>query len=120
MDFELAEEQNDVRRAAKDFAQREFDPDLALELDRSGTFPESIWRKACQLGFISIHYPEEFEGQGLGFFEKVLVIEGFCRVDSGIGSALSLADLGSEIILKFGSHEQKKKFLPPIAWGKKD
>jgi len=119
MDFELSEEQKDIQKAAKDFAQGEFDPDLALELDRSGTFPESIWNKACELGFIGIHYPEEFGGQGLGLFENLLVIEAFCRVESGIGSALSMVDLGSEVILRFGSQEQKKKILPPLARGEK-
>src|SRR4030067_172326 len=98
MDFELSQEQRDVQKAANDFAQGEFDPDLALELDRSRTFPESIWKKACQLGFIGIHYPEEFGGQGFGIFENLLVIEAFCRMDSGLGSALSTGDLGSEVI----------------------
>jgi len=117
MDFNLSEEQKDVQKAAREFAQGEFDPDLALELDRKGKFPESIWKKAAQLGFIGIHYPEEFGGQGLGFFENLLVIEAFCRIDSGIGSALSSVDLGSEVILKFGSHEQKNQFLTPLTKG---
>jgi len=119
MDFELSDEQKDVQKAAREFAQGEFDPDLALELDRTGQFPESIWKKACQLGFIGINYPEKFGGQGLGLFENVLVLEAFCRIDSGIGSALSTVDLGSEVILKFGSHEQKKQFLTPLTKGEK-
>ena len=119
MDFELSDEQKDVQKAAREFAQGEFDPDLALELDQKGKFPESIWKKASQLGFIGIYYPEEFGGQGLGIFENLLVIEAFCRVDSGIGSALSSVDLGSEVILKFGSHEQKNQFLTPLTKGEK-
>ena len=119
MDFELSDEHKDVQKAAREFAQGEFDPDLALELDQSGTFPDKIWKKAAQLGFIGIHYPEDLGGQGLGLFENLLVLEAFCRVDSGIGSALSTVDLGSEVILKFGSHEQKKNFLLPLARGEK-
>jgi len=119
MDFQLSDEQKDIQKAAKEFAQGEFDPDLALELDQNGRFPESIWKKAAQLGFIGIHYPEEFGGQGCGLFENLLVIEAFCTVDSGIGSALSTVDLGSEVILKFGSHEQKSQFLLPLARGEK-
>ena len=117
MDFELSNEQKDVQRAATEYARGEFDPDLVLELDESGTFPDSLWRKAAQLGFIGIHYPEEFGGQGLGLFENLLVIEAFCRADSGVGSALSTVDLGSEILLKFGSLEQKEQFLTPLTKG---
>jgi alkylation response protein AidB-like acyl-CoA dehydrogenase len=119
MNFELSDEQRDVQKAAKEFAQGEFDPDLVLELDRTSQFPESIWKKAAQLGFIGIHYPEEFGGQGLGIFENLLVIEAFCRIDSGVGSALSCVDSGSEVILKFGSDEQKNQFLTPLTKGEK-
>jgi acyl-CoA dehydrogenase len=119
MDIELGEEQKDIQKAAQEFAEGEFDPALALELDQKGEFPESIWKKAAQLGFMGIHYPEEFGGQGLGLLENVLVIEAFCRVDSGIGSALSFVDLGSDIILRFGSHEQKRRILIPLAKGEK-
>jgi alkylation response protein AidB-like acyl-CoA dehydrogenase len=117
MNFELSDEQKDVQRAAREFAQGEFDPELALELDQAGEFPDSLWKRASKLGFIGIHYPEELGGQGLGLLEYLLVIEAFCRVDSGIGSALSSVDLGSEVILKFGSHEQKKQFLIPLTKG---
>lgn len=119
MNFELSDEQKDIQKAAREFARGEFDPDLALELDQAGTFPESLWKKAAQLGFIGIHYPEEFGGQGLGFFESVLTIEAFCSVDSGIGSALGMVDIGSEILLKFGSKDQKERFLIPLAKGVK-
>jgi alkylation response protein AidB-like acyl-CoA dehydrogenase len=119
MDFELTEEQKDIQKAAAEFAQGEFDSDLAQELDQNGDFPEAMWKKAARLGFIGVHYPEELGGQGLRLLENVLVIEAFCRVDSGIGSALSLVDLGSELILKFGSEELMRRLLPPLVKGEK-
>lgn len=117
MDFELTDEQRDIQRAATEFAQGEFDRDLAIELEKKHEFPWGIFKKAAQLGFMGIHYPEEYGGQGLGIFENGLIVEEFCRRDSGIGVALSIADFGSELILRFGTHEQKKKYLTPIAKG---
>jgi alkylation response protein AidB-like acyl-CoA dehydrogenase len=118
MDFELTDEQRDVQRAAREFAQGEFDKEVALELERDHAFPRSIWKKACELGFIGLHFPETYGGQGLGILENTLVVEEFCRQDSGIGIALSLADFSSEVILRFGNEAQKEKYLPPVAKGK--
>jgi len=114
MDFELTDEQRDIQRAAREFAQGEFDREVALELERDHAFPKSIWKKACGLGFIGLHFPEAYGGQGLGILENSLVVEEFCRQDSGIGIALSLADFSSEVILRFGNETQKQKYLPPV------
>lgn len=118
MDFELTEAQRDIQKAAKEFAEGEFDRQLALELEREHKFPRDIWKKASELGFAGIHFPEEWGGGGFGVLENVLVVEEFCRVDSGIGIALSLSDFSSEIILRAGTPEQKKRFLTPVAEGK--
>lgn len=118
MDLELTPEQKDIKKAAKQFAEGEFDRELALELEREHKYPWDTWKKACELGFVGIHFPEEWGGGGYGILENVLVVEEFCRVDSGIGIALSLADFSSEIILKFGTREQKETFLIPITEGK--
>ena len=117
MDFELTDQQRDIQRAAREFAQGEFDKEVALELERNHAFPRSIWKKACELGFIGLHFPETYGGQGLGILENTLVVEEFCRQDSGIGIALSLADFSSEVILRFGNEAQKEKYLPPVAKG---
>ena len=118
MDFELTEQQRDVKKAAKEFAEGEFDRELALKLEREHTFPWETWKKACELGFVGIHFPEECGGGGYGVMENSLVVEEFCRVDSGIGIALSVADFSTEVILRFGTQEQKKKYLTPITEGK--
>jgi len=96
MDFELTKSQKEIQKAARDFAKGEFDKELALELDRKHEYPEKIWKKAAELGFIGIHFPEEYSGQGLGVLENILIAEEFCRQDSTIGSALILADFASD------------------------
>ncbi|MBW1698013.1 MAG: acyl-CoA dehydrogenase family protein [Deltaproteobacteria bacterium] len=117
MDFELSQSQREIQRAARDFARGEFDKELALDLDRTHEFPKPIWKKAAQLGFIGIHFPEEYSGQGLGLLENIIVADEFCARDSSIGSAVVFASFGSECVLRFGSEELKKKYLPPVAEG---
>jgi len=111
VNFDLNEEQKGIQKAASDFANGEFDKEVALELERNHQFPLAILKKACNLGFIGIHYPEEYGGQGYGVLENALIVEAFCRKDSGIGVCLSIANFSSEIILRFGSDPQKKKYL---------
>ena len=117
MDFSLTKEQKEIQKAAREFAKGEFDKEIALDHERKHAFPFETWRKACELGFVGLHFPEEFGGQGYGTFENVLVVEQFCRQDSGMGIAISLADFASEIILRFGTEEQKEKYLLPLAEG---
>jgi alkylation response protein AidB-like acyl-CoA dehydrogenase len=118
MDFELGKSQKDIQKAAREFAKGEFDKELALELDRKHEFPRQIWQKAGKLGFIGVHYPETYAGQGLGVMENILIAEEFCARDSGIGSAVILASFAAECVLRFGSEELKQKFLPAVAEGK--
>ncbi len=117
MDFALSQEQQDIQQAAGEFARGEFDPERALEGDRQRRFPTEIWQKACEFGFVGLHLPEPYGGSGYGSLENALVVEAFCRQDSGIGLALALADLGSDTLLRFGSREQKERLLPSVAAG---
>jgi alkylation response protein AidB-like acyl-CoA dehydrogenase len=118
MNFELTKSQKEIQKAAREFAKGEFDKALALELDSKHEFPEKIWKKAADLGFIGIHFPEEYSGQGLGVLENILIAEEFCSRDSSIGSAIILANFASECVLRFASDELKEKFLPPVVEGK--
>ena len=118
MDFELNKSQKEIQKAARDFAKGEFDKELALELEKKHEFPKKIWQKAGDLGFIGIHFPEKYSGQGLGVLENILVAEEFCRRDSSIGSAVILSNFASECVLRFGSDELKERLLPPVAEAK--
>jgi len=117
MDFKLGYEQESIQKAAAEFAAGEFKKEIALEHERNHTFPYDIWKKACELGFVGIHYPEQYGGQEYGVLENALVVEAFCRQDSGIGIALADADSSAEMILRYGSEAQKEKYLVPIATG---
>jgi acyl-CoA dehydrogenase len=113
MDFDLTNEQQDIIKAAREFAEKEF-PDLAQECDRKEEFHRPLWKKACELGFVGVFIPEAYGGAGLGFLEHCLINEEFWRVDPGIAFCILSATFGSEIILLFGTEEQKKKWLPPL------
>jgi len=118
MDFDLTEEQKDIVKAARAFAEGEF-PELAQECDRKEEFPRALWKKACQHGFVGVFIPETYGGAGLGFLEHCLINEEFWRVDPGLSSSILSATFGSELILLFGNEEQKRKRLPPLPKGEK-
>jgi alkylation response protein AidB-like acyl-CoA dehydrogenase len=117
MNFWLTNEQADIQKAARAFVQGEFDPDIALQMERRGEFPLELWKKACKLGFIGLHFPEEHGGQGFGLIENLLVVEEFCSQHSGIGIALGLCTYGSEMILRFGKDDQKQRYIVPMTEG---
>jgi alkylation response protein AidB-like acyl-CoA dehydrogenase len=120
MDFKLTDEQMEIKRAAREFAEKEFTPELALEYDQKEEFPMELYRKAAKLGFTSMRIPQEYEGQGYGVLEECLVVEEFCRVDPGLGVAVSLGNLMvPDVLLKHGTGEQKEKYIPPLARGEK-
>jgi alkylation response protein AidB-like acyl-CoA dehydrogenase len=116
MDFEFTKEQKDLAKAAREFAEKEF-PERAEEFDRDETFDEALFKKAAALGFIGVYHDEEYGGAGMGVTEQCILQEEFSAVDVGISVALLTACFGSEIIAKFGTEEQKQRFIPPITRG---
>jgi alkylation response protein AidB-like acyl-CoA dehydrogenase len=120
MDFKLNDEQLAIKKAVREFAEKEFTPELALEYDQKEDFPHTLYKKAAQLGFTSMRIPQEYDGQGYGVLEDSIVVEEMCRVDPGIGVAISLGILMiPDVLLKHGTEEQKKKYIPPLARGEK-
>jgi alkylation response protein AidB-like acyl-CoA dehydrogenase len=116
MDFTLSKEQRDIIRAARKFALGEF-PDRALEFDREETFDPDLWRKACALGFVGVFIDQTYNGAGMGFLEHSLLNEEFWAVDPGIGQAILSTTFGTEILLLYGTEEQKKHVLPKLVAG---
>ena len=116
MVFALTKEQRDIVRAARKFAQGEF-PDRALEFDREETFDLNLWRRACELGFVGVFIDQAYGGAGMGFMEHCLITEEFWAADPGIGQAIVSCSFGSELLLLFGSEDQKRRILPQIPAG---
>jgi alkylation response protein AidB-like acyl-CoA dehydrogenase len=106
-----------IKKAVRDLVKGEFKKEVIHELVERNEYPEDIWKKACELGFIGIHFPEKYSGEGLGTFENILVAEELCRGDSSVGACLVRASYGAEMIMRHGSNAQKAAWLPKVAGG---
>jgi alkylation response protein AidB-like acyl-CoA dehydrogenase len=116
--FPLSDEHKMIRDTARDFAQKEIAP-IAAEHDESGEFPHATIKKMGAMGFMGIEVPEKYGGAGMDTLSYVLALEEICKVDAAHGVVMSVNNsLYCHGILKFGTEEQKQKFIPPIATGK--
>jgi alkylation response protein AidB-like acyl-CoA dehydrogenase len=119
LDFDLSEDQHEVKRLAREFSESEILPHR-LEWDEAEYFPLDLMKKMAELGFLGMLFPQEFGGAGLGYIEYVTVIEEISRVDGGIGLSVAAHNsLCSNHIFTFGNEDQKRAFLVPLASGKK-
>ncbi|RLA25018.1 MAG: acyl-CoA dehydrogenase, partial [Gammaproteobacteria bacterium] len=117
MDFALTEEQEMIRDAAREFAQKEIAP-IAAEFDASGEFPLQSIKMAGELGFMGIEIPEEFGGSALDTISYAIVVEEISAADAAHGTIVSVNNsLFGVPLLEFGTQEQKDKFLRPVASG---
>jgi acyl-CoA dehydrogenase len=116
MDFDLTKDQQDIRKAAREFAEGEF-PEIAQGCDQEERFPRDLVTRAAELGFIGLNFPEEYGGSGYGYLEKCLVAEEFWRVDPGLGSVVIAATFGADMVELYGTEKQKKKYLIPLTKG---
>ncbi|MBN8555873.1 MAG: acyl-CoA dehydrogenase family protein [Deltaproteobacteria bacterium] len=119
MNLEFTEDQKAVQRLARDFAEGEVRP-RAPKWDASGEFPHDLIPKMAELGFMGLTIPEKYNGAGLDLVSAALVIEEVAKACGSV--ALTLAShngLCSRHIFDFGSEDQRKKYLPDLASGKK-
>jgi alkylation response protein AidB-like acyl-CoA dehydrogenase len=117
MDFELNEEQQQIQRSIREFAEAELRPHV-LEWDESQHFPIELLPKFAELGIMGVLFPEEYGGAGMGYIEYATIIEELARVDPSI--CLSIAahnSLGAGHIFIGASEQQKQKYLVPMAKG---
>ena len=115
MDFSLTPDQIAVRDAAREFACGEVEP-LVDEIDESQEFPREVMRKAGELGFLGVIFPEEHGGAGLGYVDYVLVITELSKIDPSVGISIAAHNsLCSNHIYEFGNEEQRRRWLGPLA-----
>ena len=119
MDFSLTEDQRAVQEAARDFALGEVDP-IVDEIDEAQRFPMEVIKKAGELGFLGVIFPEELGGAGMGYVEYVLVITELSKVDPSVGITIAAHNsLCTNHIYKFGNDEQRERWVRPLASGEK-
>ena len=117
MDFQLNDEQQQLRKSVREFAEREIAPHV-MQWDESGEFPLDVVKELGRLGLMGIVFPQEYGGAGMGYVEYVTAIEELSRVDGSVGIILAAhTSLCSNHIFLAASEEQKRKYLPKLASG---
>jgi alkylation response protein AidB-like acyl-CoA dehydrogenase len=119
MDFELSDEQRELKDRTVEFADREVAP-RAADLDREDRVPFETLAKMSDAGFMGLCVPEEYGGSGADFLSYCLLIEELSRADAGVGVTLAVhTSAGTIPIVMFGTEEQKARWVPPLARGER-
>jgi alkylation response protein AidB-like acyl-CoA dehydrogenase len=117
MDFRYSEEQEQLRRSVREFAEREIKPHVR-EWDEHNTFPLGVVKQLGALGYLGAVFPEEYGGAGLDYVSYSVIIEELARVDPSIGLIVAAhTSLCSNHLYLAGSEEQRRKYLPKLASG---
>lgn len=118
MGFELNEQQKLIQSAVREFAEKEFTSEKSREYEEKREFPWELYRKTCQQGFLSLHIPEEYGGQGYGLLEHYICLYEFAKVDPPLADTIIVSThFGVELLVDLGTDEQKAKWLPLLAKG---
>jgi hypothetical protein len=118
MEFELTEDQQQIKMSVREFAEAEIAPHV-MEWDETQHFPIELVPKLAELGLMGVIFPEEYGGAGMGYVEYATIIEELSRVDGSVGISVAAHNsLCSNHIYMFGTEEQKQKYLIPLAQGK--
>ena len=117
MDFEYSDEQVELRRAVREFADKEIVPH-ASEWDDKEEFPAEVIKQLGELGFLGVIFPEKYGGGGMSYIDYSIVIEELARADASVGITVAAhTSLCANHIYEQGTDEQREKFLKPLASG---
>jgi len=118
IDFTFTEEQEMFRKAAREFAETMVQPHVG-EMEKTGEVSDAVVKALGEADMMGITIPEEYGGLGLGYTERLIALEEVSRISVATAMMLQVFALGIEPIVKFGSEELKKKYLPDLAIGKR-
>ena len=119
MNFGLTGEQREIKERAAQFADREVAPGAA-ERDLNDVYPEELFDRMSDEGFMGLCVPKKYGGAGLDFLSYVLLLEELSRADAGVGVTLAVhTSAGTLPILEYGTEEQKERWIPDLARGAK-
>jgi len=117
MNFEISETQKTIAHSIREFAKKHIRPYM-MDWDEKQTFPEDLFHKLGEMGYMGVLVPEKYGGSEMDYHEYITVIEEISKVDSSIGLSLAAHNsLCTNHILEFGNEEQKQKWLPKLAHG---
>jgi alkylation response protein AidB-like acyl-CoA dehydrogenase len=117
VEFSLTDEQEQLRRTVREFAEGEIAPHV-MEWDEASHFPSEIIPKLAEMGLLGVIFPEKYGGAGMGYVEYAIIIEELSRVDGSVGIIVAAhTSLCSNHIYKAGDEEQKRHYLPKLASG---
>lgn len=119
IDFSLTDEQKAMQEAIRSFLRKECPVEYVRECDNAERFPEELFQKLADLGWLGLGVPEEYGGQGGSCLDMVIFLEELAHTfESAANIYFTVISIAAEMIGKFGSEEQKKKLLPSLAKGK--
>ncbi len=119
MEFSLTDEHQHLRRTVREFAEAEIAPHVS-KWDEASHFPLEIIPRLAEMGFLGVIFPEQYGGAGMGYVEYAIIIEELARVDGSIGLTVAAHNsLCTNHIFKFGTEKQRRKYVVPLAQGKK-
>jgi butyryl-CoA dehydrogenase len=116
MDFNLTEQEKMIQKLAAEFAAKEVAPQAA-EIDRTNAFPVALVKKMREKGFTGLPYPAKYGGNGAGYVSYALALEQICKASVSAGAVMAVNTVPQEGIYRFGTEDQKKRLLKPLANG---
>jgi alkylation response protein AidB-like acyl-CoA dehydrogenase len=116
MDFKLSEREELLRKSAREFAESEITPKIEA-MEETGDFPVELLKPMAKLGITGLTAPREFDGVGLGYLARTIVLEELARVSAAVPMGIQVHHMAIAALNDFGTAEQKQRYIPPLARG---